>query len=401
MRPLRVVLVMIEPPLPFGNAAARSYYVLLKGLVARGHKVTAFAACSDPRQIDQARDLFPAPAYDLRPYLFPAAAKSPADRLRTLRAPFSYMFSAELRADLAATLAGGYDVLHLEQLWSAWLGLGHSDRALVSVHYLIGIDWQGVRPRLSRDWKTKVLGGYAERRLVRGARFLRTCTPRLEAAVRRLNPGADVTTVPFPIDPALYPYVPDGRRPAAPNVTLIGSMDWLPTRSAAFRLLNRLWPEVKARVPSATLRVVGWHARGALRDHLDRPDVEILENVADARPYFESGGVMLYAPGRGSGIKVKVQEAMAYGLPVVCNREGVEGLGVTEGVEAAVSDHNDGLVERTVALLNDPGRQNRQRRAARSLVESHCGPGPTLDALERVYGRIVSGSPDGIAPFRR
>ena len=35
--------MMIEaPPLPFGNAAARWYYVLLKGLVARGHKDTAF-----------------------------------------------------------------------------------------------------------------------------------------------------------------------------------------------------------------------------------------------------------------------------------------------------------------------------------------------------------------------
>ena len=51
MAPLRIVLVMIEPPLPFGNAAARWYYVLLRGLVARGHRVTAFAACSKPGEI--------------------------------------------------------------------------------------------------------------------------------------------------------------------------------------------------------------------------------------------------------------------------------------------------------------------------------------------------------------
>jgi len=35
---------MVEAPVPFGNAAARWYYVLLRELVARGHRVTAFAA---------------------------------------------------------------------------------------------------------------------------------------------------------------------------------------------------------------------------------------------------------------------------------------------------------------------------------------------------------------------
>src|SRR3982751_6629935 len=72
MRPLRIVLVMIEPPLPFGNAAARWFYVLLKGLVERGHHVTALAACSKPAEMEQARGLFPAPGYDLRLFPFPS-----------------------------------------------------------------------------------------------------------------------------------------------------------------------------------------------------------------------------------------------------------------------------------------------------------------------------------------
>ena len=68
MTPRRVVVAMIEPPLPFGNAAGRWFYVLLKGLVERGHRVTAFAACGKPTEIDEARALVPAPAYDLRCY---------------------------------------------------------------------------------------------------------------------------------------------------------------------------------------------------------------------------------------------------------------------------------------------------------------------------------------------
>ena len=46
MTPLRALLVMIEPPLPIGNVVARWFYVLLRELLARIHRMTAFAACS-------------------------------------------------------------------------------------------------------------------------------------------------------------------------------------------------------------------------------------------------------------------------------------------------------------------------------------------------------------------
>ena len=62
MTPRRIVMAMIEPPLPFGSAAARWYYVLLKGLVERGHRVTAFAACSKPEEIEKTAMLLTAQA---------------------------------------------------------------------------------------------------------------------------------------------------------------------------------------------------------------------------------------------------------------------------------------------------------------------------------------------------
>src|SRR4051812_11282598 len=67
----RIILVLNEPPLPFGGAAARWYYVLLKGLVERGHRVTAFATYAHPVEADDARQLFPSGTYDLRLYPHP------------------------------------------------------------------------------------------------------------------------------------------------------------------------------------------------------------------------------------------------------------------------------------------------------------------------------------------
>ena len=132
---------------------------------------------------------------------------------------------------------------------------------------------------------------------------------------------------------------------------MIGSMNWYPSHSAAVRLLTRLWPEIKRRIPNARVQIVGWQARSALKEFLEMPDVTIEENVPDIRAYFERTGVMLYAPARGSGMKVKILESFGFGVPVVTTSEGVEGLPAVDGVHAGVCEDDAGLIDRAVELF--------------------------------------------------
>src|SRR5262249_10537582 len=113
------------------------------------------------------------------------------------------------------------------------------------------------------------------------------------------------------------------------------------------------------------------------------------ENVPDAFPFLRRAGVFLYAPARGSGMKIKILEAMAMGAPVVTTSEGVEGLPAEDGIHAGISESDEGLVERTVTLLRDGAFQNRQRAAARELIEGWCGPQRTMSMIEDIYSRML------------
>jgi len=178
-------------------------------------------------------------------------------------------------------------------------------------------------------------------------------------------------------------------------------MNWYPSYSAAVRLLTRLLPAIRAKLPEVRVVIVGWHARAALRPFLPMPGVEVLENVPDTRPFFENSSLLLYAPERGSGMKVKVLEAFAYGVPVVTTSEGVEGIPAQDGIHAGISEEDMGLAERALGLLKDLARQEAQRQAARSLLEEHCHPRVVLDGVERCYedmlnrqaGRLSHGKP--------
>ncbi len=388
VHPRRTILVMVEPPLPFGNASARWYYVLLKGLVARDQNVTAFATTRDPEDVKAAKDLFPPSQYDLRLFPHPERRGGLLNKLESTHRPYSYMFSRELRQDLDAELALGFDVLHLESLWSGWLGWKHAPKALLALHYLFRIDLAAVPPKTFAERLRRIATERAEKRILTHYPNLTTLTPRLTQCVQKLAPGSRVTTVPLGLDASLYHF---DAEPSGDGATLglIGSFEWEPTHSAAVRLLERLWPEIKRRVPAAKLSIVGRNARASLSDYLNVPDVTVLENVPDITPHFKALDVLLYAPGEGSGVKVKILEAFAFGVPVVTNRHGIEGLPVEDRVHAAVAESDLDLISRASELLLDGDRRKRQRIAARTLLEECTDPEKILDTLEGLHAEIA------------
>ena len=281
-------------------------------------------------------------------------------------------------------------MLHLEGIWSGWLAEGCDPaNTVLNFHNLYDIDLEHEPAADWREWLRRALQRRAESRLLRSCAALLTLTPRLQEAAVRIAPKTPVHVVPLGLDLSLYPFTPASKRPTGSVISVIGSMDWYPSHSAALRLLTRLWPAIRIRVPRAEVQIVGWRAREALQAYLPMPGVSVAENVPDTRPYFERTGVLLYAPVRGSGMKVKVLEAFAYGVPVVTTSEGIEGLPARDGFHVGLSDSDDGLVERTVALLGDRSSQERQRLAARELLNGHCNPGLVLDRIEAFYAEIL------------
>jgi glycosyltransferase involved in cell wall biosynthesis len=384
---MRILLVTADAPLPFGQAAARWYCVMLNELKRRGHQVTLFSACTGPQEKAEVEALFPRPDFDVRCYPRPRRGGLGA-KVETLRRPYSSMFAPELLRDLRAEAERGFDVLHLEALWSGWTGLPWRERALLNIHNSFEIDLAGAAyPGLAEQARRWLLYR-TEHRLVREYPTLVTLSERLAAHLRQLHPRAAIFTVPLGLELSRYRFSAEEQAPHPPTVGLIGSFSWGPTLTAGLALLQRMWPTIHRQVPEARLLLVGRQARSVLKDYLHLPSVEVHENVPDTAPYFAATDVMLYAPQVGSGMKVKVLEALAQGTPVVTTREGVEGLPAVDGVHAGVCDDDAGLVERTVALLRSPELRRARRLAGRKLVEDTCGPGPTVDALERAYAHV-------------
>ena len=114
--------------------------------MARGHEVVAVVATEEPdKLVAEARQWLARTDGQLTLHLHRLKVDSFALRRKwqNLMRPRSELLQdSALTALLGRELAKGYDILHLEQMSTGWLGLGMA-RALLNVHYFDVIDWAG------------------------------------------------------------------------------------------------------------------------------------------------------------------------------------------------------------------------------------------------------------------
>jgi len=70
-------------------------------------------------------------------------------------------------------------------------------------------------------------------------------------------------------------------------------------------------------------------------------------------PYFERCRVFVSPLRYGAGMKGKIGQSMAFGLPVVTTAVGAEGIGLVDGENALISDDPRTFAEAVIRLYTD------------------------------------------------
>lgn len=145
----------------------------------------------------------------------------------------------------------------------------------------------------------------------------------LDAAVFRAAGAARVELCPNGADPVDRLAVAE-RAPADPfNILFVGTGSYQPYEHGLSWFVREVLPRVRERVP-ATFCAVG----APPSKPQTGPGVEYAGRVASLLPFYEGAHAVVVPVFYGSGTRLKVLEAMAYGRPVVSTPLGAEGLPV-------------------------------------------------------------------------
>jgi sugar transferase (PEP-CTERM/EpsH1 system associated) len=194
-----------------------------------------------------------------------------------------------------------------------------------------------------------------------------------DAEVFRRDFGVrSVSDVPTGVDTEYFR--PSGAAARSPHeLVFTGSMDWLPNEDAILWFAAEILPRVRARVPDATLTVVGRNPTGPVKALGGANGITVTGSVPDVRPFLERGAAFVVPIRIGGGTRLKIYEAMAMERAVVSTAVGAEGLPVRDGVDAVLADEPGAFADAVVALLTDPARAAAVGRAAAAMVRARFG----------------------------
>lgn len=145
------------------------------------------------------------------------------------------------------------------------------------------------------------------------------------------------TVIPFGLDMENYEVEDDYIPSEKPKLFHIGSMNWSPNMEGIEWFLDEVWPDIHQKYPELTFTMAGHGIPNKLYQRKD-PNVLIVGSVPSANEFMLDHDLMMVPLLSGSGIRIKIVEAMALGKVVVTTSVGAQGLDVVNGKHLFIAD---------------------------------------------------------------
>jgi len=136
------------------------------------------------------------------------------------------------------------------------------------------------------------------------------------------------------------------------DMFFLGGFQHTPNINAAEFLVNDIWPIIKQKISDVKLYIVGSHATETVKK-LASNDIVITGFVNDLSPYYQKCKVMLAPLRYGAGVKGKITQSLAMGLPVVTTPIGVEGTDLVDKQNCMVAEKPEEFASKATQVYTD------------------------------------------------
>jgi glycosyltransferase involved in cell wall biosynthesis len=189
------------------------------------------------------------------------------------------------------------------------------------------------------------------------------------------------------IDTSRYTFCNCRREPE--TMLFLGSFRHLPNKEALEWFTRAVMPVVLRARPTARLVVIGSEPppRHSLPDLGE--SLELKGFVEDVHQPLRDYAVFVCPILSGSGVRVKLLEAFAAGIPVVSTRIGAEGLATEDGDICRLADDAEDFARKIIEMFDAPDTAAELAGRAREYVVRERDMRVMTGKLEQSYRRAI------------
>jgi len=199
--------------------------------------------------------------------------------------------------------------------------------------------------------------------------YLITLTEADANGIGTYNPEARVFVNSPGVDAAFLRPPRDTDRPEAPSVVYIGNYHHPPNVYAARFFVHEVMPKLRQRHPSLTFRLVGSNVVPQIAELDGVNGTRVIGLVEDLRPELWQASACVAPIFTGTGMRLKVLEALASGTPLVSTELGVRGLLLQDGKHFLQATTPQQFADAVSRLLADPTQARAIGKEGRKFVE--------------------------------
>lgn len=180
------------------------------------------------------------------------------------------------------------------------------------------------------------------------------------------------------------------QKPGAFTIFYLGSLDWIPNQEGLLWFIAKVFPKLRQQYPDLRLHIAGRNAPKSLIKKLDLPGIVFHGEIDDPDEFTREHTVLIAPCFSGSGMRLKIIEAMALGKPVVTTTIGAEGLDIINGEHLMIADDSNAFIGCIERLIKYPDICRQIGRNAYRLVYERYNNCDLAASLAEFYNQQLT-----------
>ena len=165
------------------------------------------------------------------------------------------------------------------------------------------------------------------------------------------------------------------------SILFYGSLSNQFNRLALKRILNKIYPGILKLHPKVKLIIAGSYPPLDLLNKYNYPDVVITGFIEDIKPIIGRCAVMLLPLETASGFRGRLVEVMALGVPVIGTHNGLQSVGMQDGVQGYYAESDEEIIKKAIMVINNPELRQKLSEQCRKFVQERY-------TLEATFGKM-------------
>ena len=165
------------------------------------------------------------------------------------------------------------------------------------------------------------------------------------------------------------------------ELCFIGNFNWFPNVEGISWFIDNVFSTLQNEYPTLTLHIAGFGSRETLQAY-SKKGIVVHGPIDDVSKFIQTHGIFISPIFYGSGIKIKVLEAMNASVPIVLSQKSAEGINFP--VNSSSFNTKEEACSQLRTLLDNPAEIDVNRKIMNEIIKTQFTQDIVIDQLKSI-----------------